>query len=153
MSDTLIAPTPERGQHDDVVVQPSDRSNKARVYVRPIYDRWLKDKIIDRPQRDAAHRYVQDHQQLQRGMKSCLAALDRVDYAPGSLITAEMASQAQSNIDAVQRSLPATALILVDRILLTNKKPGEVFGKHNQVAQGMLVMALDVMAKCYGLKD
>ena len=150
---TILPPTRERQQHDDIVVQKAGRKNSARMYVVPIYDRWLADNIIDLPQRDAAHRYVQDHEQLLRGMKSCLSVLNKVDERPGGFITAELASQAQSNIDAVRRSLPASTLLLVDRILLQGHKPAEVFEEHNQVSQGMLRMALDVMAKCYGLKD
>lgn len=153
MTDTIISPTPERQQHDEIAVERAGRKNSARMYVVPIYDRWLADDIIDQAQRDAAHRYVQDHEQLIRGVKSCLAVLDRVDYAAAGLVTSEVVSEAQANIDAVRRSLPASTLLLVDRILLSGGKPGEVFGKHNQVSQGLLCMALDVMAKCYSLKD
>ena len=154
MPETLITPTPERGQHDTVIVEPAGKNHVARQrVVDPFYEDWLKRGILTETQAHAAKMFVEDHEQLNRGIKSCLAALDRVDNAAGGLVTAEQASQAQARIDAVRASLGPDAYDKIYCILIYGMKPSNALNKHNQVSQGMVVMALEVMVQVYGLRS
>jgi hypothetical protein len=152
MPETLITPTPERHQHDDIDVRPAGRNNNAQVYVKPFWhnDRWKK--VLDEKQRQAADMFVEDHEQLNRGTRSCLASLDRIDHAGGPIL-AETESGARQRIDDVRASLGPVGYNLIYCTLIYGTKPTTVTGKHNQVAQGMVVMALEVMAQTYGLRS
>ena len=151
MRETIVTPTPERQQHDNIDVRPAGRRNNAQVYVQPFWhtDRWRK--ILSPEQIQVADLFVQDHEQAYRGTQSCLASLDRIDHA-GKAIHAETVSGAQERIDAVRASLGPVAYNLVYCSLIYGTKPQTVTGKHNQVSQGMVVMALEVMVQCYGLR-
>ena len=151
MPETIITPTPERLQHDTVDVRPAGRKNGAQIYVQPFWhtDRWKK--ILSAEQIQVADMFVQDHEQLTRGPNSCLASLDRIDHAGGPVLV-ETASGAQERIDAVRARLGPTAYNLIYCTLIYGTKPQTVTGKHNQVSQGMVVMALEVMVQCYGLR-
>lgn len=152
MPETIITPTPERSQHDNVIVEGAGKRNVARQrVVDPLYEDWHRKGILTDRQCLAARTFVQDHEQLNRGTQSCLASLDRVDHAGGAVL-AETASDAQSRIDAVRASLGPDAFSIVYAVLIYGMKPSNATGKHNQVSQGMVVMALEVMVQCYGLR-
>lgn len=152
MPESIIPPTPERQQHDTIDVRPAGRKNNAQIYVQPFWhtDRWKK--ILSAEQIQVADMFVQDHEQLNRGPKSCLASLDRIDHAGGPIL-AETASDAQARIDAVCKTLGHDAYNLIYCTLIYGKLHTEVTGRHKQVSQGMVVMALEVMAQVYGLRS
>ena len=151
MTDSLIAPTPERAQHDDIVAQPAGRNNKARIYVKPIHDRWYERNIITAAQHQAAQRFIEDHEQLQRGLKSCLAVLDRVDAAAAPNIVPEAMRHSGERITALCRSLGPSGYALLYRILVEHVSLRNIKGNHQQVTQGMVIMALEVTAQVYGI--
>ena len=151
MPETIITPTPWRSQHDEIAVQPAGRKNAARIYVKPFWEIWREKEILTEAQAKAAQMFVEDHEQLNRGPQSCLASLDRIDHAGGAVL-AETASDAQARMDAVKASLGPEAYNLVYCTLIYGTKPQTVTGKHNQVSQGMVVMALEVMTQVYGLR-
>ena len=147
---TIISPTPERSQHDDLVIQRGGRKNAARVYVLPIYDRWHSKGIIDDRQRSAAQTYVEDSESMSRGVKSSLASLDRIDFASAGLVEGDYLTEAIARLAAVQRALGPHTEALVRRVLVHGVSPEEATGKHKHVARGMIVMALEVMAVTLG---
>lgn len=149
MTDT-IAPTPERGQHDDIVVDTNDRSHVTRSYLNPVYERWHSKGIIDDRQRNAAQTYVEARESIDRGARSSLASLDRVDYASAGLVEGEYLSEAMGTIASVQDALGPAGVHMIDAVLLYRKTPEQATGKHKHVARGMVVMALEVMAVTLG---
>ena len=151
MPETIITPTPERLQHDTVDVRPAGRKNGAQIYIKPFWhtDRWKK--ILSAEQIQVADMFVADHEQVNRGTQSCLASLDRIDHAGGPIL-AETASGARERIDAVRVRLGPQGYNLIYCTLIYGTKPQTVTGKHNQVSQGMVVMALEVMVQCYRLR-
>lgn len=151
MPESIVTPTPERAQHDTIDVRPAGRGGDAQVYIKPFWHTDRK-KILSPEQIQVADMFVQDHEQLNRGPNSCLASLDRIDHAGGAVL-AEGVSDAQARIDAVRQALGPEGYNLIYCTLIYGTKPQTVTGKHNQVSQGMVVMALDVMVQCYGLRS
>ena len=152
MPETIITPTPERGNHDEIAVQPAGRNNAARIYVKPFWETWREKEILTKAQAKAAQMFVEDHEQLNRGSQSCLASLDRIDHA-GKAVVAEGVSEAQARIDAVRERLGPSAYNLIYCALIYGTKPKTITGPHHSVSQGMVIAYLEVMVQVYGLKS
>ena len=146
---TILAPTPERSQHGDIVVEPAGRNNKARVYDQPIYDRWAKKGIIDERQRHAAQRYVEDKEATSGKIQSCLHRLDVIDYGGAGAVQAETVSQAISRVTAVEAYVGPIIRHMLALVLLRGISPEITTQKHKRVAQGMLMVALETLAVAY----
>lgn len=152
MTEAIVTPPPERAQHDEIAVRKADRKNRATVYVVPPYEIWHSRGMIDERQRNAAQLYCEDTETTGGKLRSSLASLDRVDYAAVGVVEAEAIGEARQRLADVERSLGPVLANIVRKVLIDRVEPAQATGKHKDLARGMIVAALEVMAVCYGLK-
>lgn len=152
MTKSTIAPPPERGQHDRVEVTATIRAGVRRARIIPLHEYYLSKGLIDASQYRAVELYLTDWEVLSRNAPSSMKSLDRVDFGQNSPIVDGKVREAHERLIRAESKCGSMVCRILRHVFIDRGKPRDLLKRDRRVAQGMVMLATEILAVAYGVK-